>query len=223
MNSQDRELLVRRAARALARHGLVNAFGHCSARIDERTFLVCAPQPMGTIAPGAAGTVVNIAGPLPDGVLGEVRIHQQIYRRRPDVNGVTRTAPPNVSALSALRAVPLPRTGFGAYFGANTPFWDDPQLLRSDEQASALADLMGAARALVMRGNGAITAGESLEAAVVYAYFLEEAARIELTVRMTGEAATAPVLSAEECAKRAVTAGGIYERMWAFLTYGDRE
>jgi HCOMODA/2-hydroxy-3-carboxy-muconic semialdehyde decarboxylase len=59
MKSEERELLVRRAARALGRHGLVNAFGHCSARIDERTFLVCAPQPMGTIAPGKAGTVVN--------------------------------------------------------------------------------------------------------------------------------------------------------------------
>ena len=33
----------------------------------------------------------------------------------------------------------------------------------------------------------------------------------------------APVLSAEESAKRAVTAGGIYERMWAFMTHGDPE
>jgi HCOMODA/2-hydroxy-3-carboxy-muconic semialdehyde decarboxylase len=223
MKSEERELLVRRAARALGRHGLVNAFGHCSARVDEQTFLVCAPQPMGTIAPGKAGTVVNVDGPLPEGVLGEVRIHQQIYRRRPEVNGITRTAPPNVSALSAMRAVPLPRTGFGAYFGADTPFWDDPQLLRNDEQASKLADLMGDARALIMRGNGAITAGESLEAAVVFAYFLDEAARVELTVRMAGELGTAPVLSPDECAKRAVTAGGIYERMWSFLTYGDPE
>jgi HCOMODA/2-hydroxy-3-carboxy-muconic semialdehyde decarboxylase len=82
---------------------------------------------------------------------------------------------------------------------------------------------MGDARALIMRGNGAITAGESLEAAVVFAYFLDEAARVELTVRIAGETATAPVLSPDECAKRAVTAGGIYERMWSFLTYGDPE
>ncbi len=41
------DVVVRRAARALANAGLVNAYGHCSARIDERSFLVCAAKPMG--------------------------------------------------------------------------------------------------------------------------------------------------------------------------------
>ena len=58
MPSQALEVLVRKAARALGRHGLVHAYGHVSARIDERTFLVCAPEPMGLIAPGTPGTVV---------------------------------------------------------------------------------------------------------------------------------------------------------------------
>jgi HCOMODA/2-hydroxy-3-carboxy-muconic semialdehyde decarboxylase len=86
-----RERLVRRAARALGNAGLVTAYGHCSARIDATTFLVCAPQPMGMIAAGEPGTVVSVEGPLPEGVLGEVRIHQQVYRRRPDVGGIART------------------------------------------------------------------------------------------------------------------------------------
>src|SRR3546814_11010297 len=47
---------VRLAARALASAGLVHAFGHCSARLDATSFLVCAPLPMGRIAdePGTA-------------------------------------------------------------------------------------------------------------------------------------------------------------------------
>ncbi len=218
-----RELLVRQAARALGNAGLVNAYGHCSARIDEATFLVCAPRPMGMIAPGEAGTVVPVDGPLPDGVLGEVRTHQQIYRRRPDVGGIARTFPPNVLALSALRATPLPRHGFGAYFSPPVPLWDDPLLLRSDEQASALAEQLGAARAIVMRGNGAIVTGASVEEAVVLSWYLEDAARVELAVRSAGAEASAPVLRADECAKRAVTAGGIYERMWSYLTRDDPE
>ena len=103
-----RELLVRRAARALGNAGLVNAYGHCSSRIDEATFLVCAPQPMGLVAPGEPGTIVAVEGPLPAGVLGEVRVHQQIYRRRPEVGGIARTIPPNVLALSAMRVTPQP-------------------------------------------------------------------------------------------------------------------
>jgi HCOMODA/2-hydroxy-3-carboxy-muconic semialdehyde decarboxylase len=218
-----REILVRKAARALGNNGLVNAYGHCSARIDATSFLVCAAKPMGMIGAGESGTVVPIEGPLPDGVLGEVRTHQQIYKRRPDVHGIARTFGPNVLALSALGATPKSRHGFGAYFAPEPPLWNDPQLLRNDEQASKLADQLGNAKAIVMRGNGAITVAESLEAAVVLAWYLDDAARVELAVRAAGGGETAPVMSLEESERRAVTAGGIYERMWAFMTYRDPE
>ena len=48
------ERLVRMAARALGRHGLVHAYGHCSMRLDEGHFLVCAPVPMGQMPPADA-------------------------------------------------------------------------------------------------------------------------------------------------------------------------
>ncbi len=227
VSTQDRvaalELPVRQAARALAAANLVNAYGHCSARIDDERFLVCAPKPMGLIRSDEAGTIVPITGPLPEGVLGEVRTHQQIYRRRPDVRGIARSFPPNVLALSALTMTPKPRHGFGAYFAPNVPLWDDPLLLRSDEQAAALAEQLGAARAIVMRGNGAIVVGESIEEAVVLSWYLEDAARVELAVLGSGLADSAPVLTTDQAAKRALTAGGIYERMWAFLTRDDPE
>src|SRR4051794_24150710 len=93
------EIRVRKAARAMGRHGLAHAYGHVSARIDANEFLVCASRPMGCIAPGERGTRVPVEGPLPDGVLGEVRIHQQIYRLRPDVGGICRVQPPKLMAL----------------------------------------------------------------------------------------------------------------------------
>ena len=95
---EDIQVRVRKAARALAGAGLVHAYGHCSQRIDDKCFLVCAPKPMGLIAPGEAGDVAPTYGALLDGVLGEVRIHQQIYRRRVDVGSVTRTM--SLSTLS---------------------------------------------------------------------------------------------------------------------------
>lgn len=134
---------VRIAARALARHGLVHAYGHCSERIDAGSFLVCAAKPMGLIGVGEPGVVVAIDGPLPDGVLGEVRIHQQVYRLRPDVRAVVRAMPPAVMALGTARRVPRPRHGMGSYFGAGIALWDDPQLLRDDDAAAALAHELG--------------------------------------------------------------------------------
>jgi HCOMODA/2-hydroxy-3-carboxy-muconic semialdehyde decarboxylase len=75
------------AARALGRHGLVHAYGHCSLRLDEAHFLVAPSRPLGLVAPGETCAVVPLERDLPEGVLGEVRIHREIYRRRAEVKG----------------------------------------------------------------------------------------------------------------------------------------
>ena len=221
--SAETERRVRLAARALARHGLVHAYGHCSARLDDSTFLVCAAKPMGLIAPGAAGTVVPVRGPLPDGVLGEVRCHQQIYARRPDVNGISRVFPRQVMTLSTFRRTPRARIGFGTYFYPQPPLWDDPLLLRSDGQAEALAAELGDARAIVMRGNGAICTGPTIEESVVMAFYLEEAAATELAVMAVGSHAESVEYTAEQAKIRATGTGRIYERLWDHMTAGDPE
>lgn len=207
---------VRLAARALASAGLLHAFGHCSARLDATSFLVCAPLPMGRIA-DELGTAVPLDGELPDGVLGEVRIHREIYRRRPEVGGICRIMPPAVMALSAAGIVPVPRHGIGAYF-KSIPLWNDPRLLRDDIAAAGLADLLGDAPALVMRGNGAVVVGESLPQAVTLAWFLEDAARVEQNVRAMGLDVEAARLSPEEIDARQIWSGGVVERMWRHLT-----
>ncbi|MCY1287949.1 hypothetical protein D9M68_389530 [compost metagenome] len=219
--AQQRE--VRMAARALARGGLAHAYGHCSLRLDANYFLVCAPQPMGLIRPDERGIVVPIEGELSEGVLGEVRIHQQLYRRRADIGAVIRSMPAQVMALSCAGLTPQPRHGMGCYFQPSIPLWDDVQLLRSDEQASALADLFGAGKALAMRGNGAIVVGDSLVEALTLTWYLEDAARIELQLRSAGLAERVPLLDAQACAQRATRSGRIYERMWEYLTAGDPE
>jgi len=207
---------VRLAARALASAGLVHAFGHCSARLDAGSFLVCAPLPMGRIA-DEAGTIVPIDGPLPEGVLGEVRIHREIYRRRLDAGGICRIMPPALMALSVAGIVPVPRHGIGAYF-SRIPLWNDPRLLRDDGAAAALADALGDASALVMRGNGAVVVGKTLPQAVTLGWFLEDAARVERDVRAMGLDTDTARLSSEEIEARQVWSGGVVERMWQHLT-----
>lgn len=218
---QQRELRV--AARALARGQLVHAYGHCSLRLDPSSFLVCAAKPMGTLLPGEAGTVVPLEGPLPEGVLGEVRIHQQIYRRRADVSAVCRIMPPQLGLLALLHRTPKPRHGFGAYFAPEPPLWDDPRLLRDDAAATQLADQLAGAKAIVMRANGAVVVGASLVEAVALSWFLEEAARVEVGLMQMGQDGEHTLLSSEETLARQVTAGRVYERMWEFLSFGDVE
>lgn len=214
---------VRKAARALARHDLGHAYGHISARLDSDRFLVCAAKPMGLIGPGEDGTIVGIDGALPEGVLGEVRCHQQVYRRRADVNGICRTFLRETMTLSTFGRTPRARHGFGCYFAPGPPLWDDPALLRSDEAAGLLADTLGEARAIVMRGNGAILTGATVEEAIVMAFYLEEAARTELAVLAIGGNATSIELPLADALARATSTGRIFERMWDYLTDGDPE
>ncbi|SDH25112.1 HCOMODA/2-hydroxy-3-carboxy-muconic semialdehyde decarboxylase [Paraburkholderia steynii] len=214
---------LRVAARSLGRAGLAHAYGHYSVRLDANHFLVCAPKPMTLLESSDEGTVVPVTGALPDGVLGEVRIHQQIYSQRPDIRSVARSMPPKVMSLSTLSLTPEPRHGFGSYFAPFVPLWDDPLLIRSDEQASALVQVMGKSRAVVMRGNGAVVAGSSPEEVLVLTWYLEDAARVELDVLGCGAARPGKTLTQTQCETRATFSGRILERMWDYLSAGDCE
>jgi HCOMODA/2-hydroxy-3-carboxy-muconic semialdehyde decarboxylase len=220
---EEKQIAVRKMARALARAGLVTAYGHCSMRLDGTSFLVCASKPMGSIKPGEPGTVVSTDAPLPEGVLGEVRMHQQIYKRRTDIGAICRFISPNVVTLAALGLTPKARHGQGAHFYPQVPFWADPGLIRNDPAAAGVAQTLGGAPAVVVSVNGAVTAAETPQQAVALAVFLEDAARVELAALSAGLADKAPRMSEEQAKNRATWQGRIAERMWDHLTQNDPE
>lgn len=211
---------MRLAARAMDRHGLAHAYGHVSMRLDAKSFLVSPGQPLGTVGMAEPGVFVCLDTELPAGALPEVRMHREIYRRRAEVGGIVRVQPFAVTALSALGRTPRALHGLGAYFAPSPPLWDGTALIRDDGQAAAVADLMGGAAAIVLRGNGCVTAGTSIEEAAALAFFLEDAAKIELALLPT---TAAREYSAGEAAARATKSGALFERMWTYLCSGDAE
>jgi HCOMODA/2-hydroxy-3-carboxy-muconic semialdehyde decarboxylase len=219
----DPYLVVRLAARAMARHGLVHAYGHVSTRLDDTRFLVSPAMPLGLVPTGVRGVTVSLDGDLPEGALPEVRIHREIYRRRPDVGGICRIQPPATMALSALGETPRALHGLGTYFAPAPPLWHGVALVRDDVQAVAVAEMLGSGRAIVLSGNGAVIAGDTLEEAVGLSYFLEDA-RIELALLPARAAGRHPrEYTPAEVAARAIKAGALFERMWQYLCFGDAE
>ena len=75
----------------------------------------------------------------------------------------------------------------------------------------------------MMRGNGCILTGGTVEEAIVMAFYLEEAAKTELAVMATGQENKSQIYTSEQAKARAVTSGDIFERMWDYLTEGDPE
>lgn len=214
---------VRKAARAMARAGLSTAFGHCSVRLDAESFLVCRAGALSTIKPGEDGCVAPVSGSLPEGVLGEVRVHQQIYGRRPDIGAICRFSSPNVMAVSALGRAPKIRHVFGAMFAPEVKYSNDIRLMRDDAIAADVARTMGDSPGIILRGIGAVTAGADIKQALCLAWFLEDMSRLELAVLSTGQADHAPVYTAEEALGRANWAGRVAERAWDHLTALDPE
>lgn len=211
---------VRMAARALARAGLVHAYGHCSRRAGDG-LMVSPPRPLGLVRRGEECPTLALHGPLPASVLGEVRMHRAVYRSRAEVGAVCRIQPPALMALSALGRTPRALHGFSAYFADGVPLFDDPALVRDDATAERVARRLGAASAIVLRGNGALVVASDLRTAVCLAWYLEDAARVELAVLPA--AAEARVLTADQARRRATWSGGLADRMWAYLTEGDEE
>jgi len=202
------------AARALALEGLVDAFGHVSARSGDG-FALTPPVPLGTLAADDGLVEVGLdASELPDGAPKEAWIHLEIYRRRPDVGAICRAQPPVVNAAAGAGVTVRALHGQGAFVGATVPVHDDATLARGRELGAAVAATLGGGEAVVLRGNGAVTVGRSPGIAAALMVVLEASARINLAAAVAG--GSRPLSEAEYRAWRGV-APELLGRLWAYL------
>jgi HCOMODA/2-hydroxy-3-carboxy-muconic semialdehyde decarboxylase len=204
------------AAHALAAEGLVTAFGHVSVREEgQDSFLITPPRPLGSLGPDESLLEVSLAGDeLPEGVPGEAWIHWAIYNSRPDVGGICRAQPPISTALISAGVPIRPLHGQGAFLGEEVPVYDDARLIRDREAGEELAERLGSAGGIIMRGNGAVTVGKSVGAAVARMWVLEVSAEINRTAATVG---TPQALNEEEFSYWESVSEEILERIWSYL------
>ncbi|MEJ2865221.1 class II aldolase/adducin family protein [Actinomycetospora flava] len=167
------------AARVLARHGLVTAFGHVSARIGDRV-LVTPPTAPGLVAAEDLVTVDLAADELPAGAAPETWAHLAVYRARPDVAAVARAQPESAFAAAAVTRELAPLHGQAAWLGRRVPVHEPARLLRDPARAAAAAHTLADADAVLLRGNGALTVGDTPGTAVARMWLLDAACRVHL-------------------------------------------
>ncbi len=202
------------AAHALAREGLVDAFGHVSARSGD-VFALTPPRPLESLTPSDDLVEVPLnADDLPDGAPKEAWIHLEIYRRRAEVGGICRAQPLAVNAAAGAGVAIRALHGQGAFVGAQVPVHDDATLVRSRELGAAVAERLGHGDAVVLRGNGAVTVGPTPGIAAARMVVLEASAKVNLAAAAAGT--TRPLSDAEVGAWRAV-APEILGRLWSHL------
>lgn len=203
------------AAHALAAAGLVTAFGHVSVREGQDHFYITPPKPLGSLKPDESLLEISLADDeLPDGVPKEAWLHYAIYKSRSDVGGICRAQPPISTAVTSAGVPIRPLHGQGAFLGKEVPVYDDARLIRSRQAGEALAEDLSNAGGIVMRGNGAVTVGNSVGAAVARMWVLEVSAEINRTAAATGNPQE---LNEEEFSYWESVSEEILERIWGYL------
>jgi L-ribulose-5-phosphate 4-epimerase len=183
-----------RACRMLEMVGLIDFSGHISARLPgSRTFYIhpgplarSEVKPEDMIEVDLEGKALPGQGKIPD----ETPIHAAVYQHREDVNSVIHMHPHYSIIPGIVGRDLLTVCHHGSIFGAVVPLYPDSQKIVNFAQANLMADILGKARAVVMKGHGAV---------VLAARHLEENARLLVEAAAIGE----PIPLPEEELRRA--------------------
>jgi HCOMODA/2-hydroxy-3-carboxy-muconic semialdehyde decarboxylase len=207
---------IARCARILHRLGLVNAFGHVSARDDDRVWITPTLPPLADVT---GRNVLDASVPVSSRPL-EAPMHLAVYAERPDVGAICRIHGEWTSAMAAKREVPMLLHGFG---GIVEPLglWPDPDLIADSEAAHNVVKVLGPDGAgVILAGNGAFVVGADLPEAMARAWCLEDRCRVAL--RLIG-ASVQPFRRKKELEPRGRWYAAETARLWAWLdaTHAD--
>lgn len=194
---------LRRAAGVLAATGLTDAFGHVSVRAGPAHLLITPPVPLGLVTASTEVVPLALADPeLPMAAPKEAWLHAAIARCRDDVGAICRAQPPAVAALVAAGREFVPATGHLAMLGY-VAIRHDSRLVRDPASAEDVAATLTTSRALVLRGNGAVTVGPDLPGAVAAMWLLEQSARLLLDAYAAGTVRALPEVEQADWRARA--------------------
>ena len=187
------------ANRILANEGIVDSFGHVSARHPDKPdhyLLSRARAPERIEASDIVeykldGTAIDERGRTP---YLERFIHGAIYESRPDVQSVVHNHSPSVIPFGVTGTTLKPLLHMCASCGHEVPIWDcrdnfgDTTLLVSDmAMGRDLARHLAQRPTTLMRGHGATVVGRSVRHAVFISVYLEVGAKLQMqAMAMTG-------------------------------------
>ena len=180
------------ANRILANEGIVDSFGHVSARNPDNPqhYLLSrarAPERIerdDIVEYTFDGTAIDERGRAP---YLERFIHGAIYEARPDVHSVVHNHSPSTIPFGVTSKKLKPLLHMCASMGHEVPVWDshdkfgDTALLVSDmAMGRDLAHLIGPRPTTLMRGHGATVVGRSVRHAVFVSVYLELGAKLQM-------------------------------------------
>jgi HCOMODA/2-hydroxy-3-carboxy-muconic semialdehyde decarboxylase len=213
------------ANRILAQQGVLDAFGHVSARHDKdpNRFLISrslAPELVTATDILELDLDCDAVDAKGRGMYLERFIHGEIYKVRPDVKAIVHNHSPSMIPFGA-SSIPLrPIYHMAAFIGESVPIFDirkssgmTDMLVRDSNRGRALAQALGDKTSVLMRGHGVAVVGSTIATAVGRSIYLELDAR--LAAQAIGLGGDVTYLDPQEAQKMMDTGeNNGYERPW---------
>jgi ribulose-5-phosphate 4-epimerase/fuculose-1-phosphate aldolase len=220
-----RELAV--ANRILANEGIIDAFGHISARNpkDPNRYFISRHRASELVEPSDILEMTLDSDPVLPTQLrlySEMVIHGEIYKARPDVNSVCHHHAPAVLPFCATGVELVPLFHLGGTLGEKVPFWDSRDefgdtslLVRTPEEGASHARALGPHWMLLLRRHGASLAGKSVRECVFRSIYTTRNAELQLRAMAIG--ALGPLSPGEvaKCGGHNLGSRGV-ERAWEY-------
>ncbi|MEI8150957.1 MAG: class II aldolase/adducin family protein [Hyphomicrobiales bacterium] len=190
------------ANRVVSLEGIIDAFGHVSMRHPtkpDRYLISRSRSPEVVEASDIYEYTLDSepVSPLPDGIrgYGELVIHGEIYKARPDVNAVAHHHSMAFLPFCNSGEPLVPLYHMGAQIGETVPFWDSRDefgdtclLVLKPEEGRSLARTLGPNWLVLMRRHGATVAAKSLTELVFRSIYSVRNAELQLMCKTQGHA-----------------------------------
>ena len=186
------------ANRILAAHGILDGFGHVSARSPDNPdhfFLARSLAPAQVTAKDILEFNLNgePVTPTTQRLYVERFIHAGAYRARRDVGAVIHSHSPEILAFSITRAQLRAAIHDAAFLGTGVPVFDADSdgangslLIRNMAQANALAAALGENAVVLIRGHGDVIVGRDVSEVVTHAIYVDKNAKVQKEAALLG-------------------------------------
>jgi len=221
--TQKLDLVI--ASRTLAEHGVIDAYGHASARSEAnpQRYLMArnlAPELVteaDILEYDLESNPINAGGIA---VYNERFIHGEICKLRPDVKAIVHNHSHAVIPFSCTGVALQPIFHMSAFIGLGVPGWDirdarkgSDLLVRDAFLGEHLARTLGKHPAVLMRGHGSTVVGENIQRAVGRSIYLDINARMQMQAIAIANGER-PIVFMDEAEVAANVSWQNYERAW---------
>lgn len=188
------------ACKVLQHQGVIDGYGHVTARLPGDRILSTPHMPPGKVAVRDL-IVIDMRGKKLEGhgePNGETPMHTAIYKSRPDIQCILHYHPDELVAVSAAGQEVKVVANCGVNFHQGTPIYDSPVLIKTDQLGDRVAQTLGDKTAVLLRGHGGTVVGKNLDNLLRLGLDLVRTARIQIMASSLGPVKTH---TPEECAE----------------------